>query len=193
MVAYDLGVLLVCSYRNSLYFCLNHWNRLVLSTFGPAVRGIRLLHSRLRRLIDTTDSRHKFSARVFVLSLCSFSTELYQFTSYLIFCFVVLTGVEPCRPSSTHWLSWLIFCLRHDVSCVGFVSIKSGNHREMTCKLIYNNWHSSAVYCTRGYIIPYPTAFPYGNGMVLHFYQQQESSTTKTVHKVINKGLKTYV
>ena len=40
---------------------------------------------------------------------------------------------------------------------------------------------------------PYPTAFPYGNGMVLHFYQQQESSTTKTVHKVINRGLKTYV
>ena len=42
-------------------------------------------------------------------------------------------------------------------------------------------------------IILYPTAFPYGNGMVLHFYQQQESSTTKTVHKVINKGLKAYV
>ena len=40
---------------------------------------------------------------------------------------------------------------------------------------------------------PYPTAFLYGNGMVLHFYHQQESSTTKTVHKVINKGLKTYV
>ena len=44
-----------------------------------------------------------------------------------------------------------------------------------------------------GYLNPYPTAFPYGNGMVLHFYQQQESSTTKTVHKVINKGLKPYV
>ena len=44
-----------------------------------------------------------------------------------------------------------------------------------------------------GMVNPYPTAFPYGNGMVLHFYQQQESSTTKTVHKVINKGLKTYV
>ena len=43
------------------------------------------------------------------------------------------------------------------------------------------------------FINPYPTAFPYGNGMVLHFYQQQESSTTKTVHKVINKGLKAYV
>ena len=42
-------------------------------------------------------------------------------------------------------------------------------------------------------LIPYPAAFPYGNVMVLHFYQQQESSTTKTVHKVINKGLKTYV
>ena len=40
---------------------------------------------------------------------------------------------------------------------------------------------------------PYRTAFPYGNGMVLHFYQQQESSMTKTVHKVINKGLKAYV
>ena len=44
-----------------------------------------------------------------------------------------------------------------------------------------------------GQINPYPTAFPYGNGVVLHLYQQQESSTTKTVHKVINKGLKTYV
>ena len=43
------------------------------------------------------------------------------------------------------------------------------------------------------YFNPYPTAFPYGNGMVLHLYQQQESSTTKTVHRVINKGLKTYV
>ena len=42
-------------------------------------------------------------------------------------------------------------------------------------------------------INPYPTAFPYGNGTVLHFYQQQESSTTKSVHKVINKGLKAYV
>ena len=40
---------------------------------------------------------------------------------------------------------------------------------------------------------PYPTAFPYGNGVVLHSYQQQESSTTKTVHKVINRGLKAYV
>ena len=47
--------------------------------------------------------------------------------------------------------------------------------------------------CLTVTINPYPTAFPYGNGMVLHFYQQQESSTTKTVHKVINKGLKTYV
>ena len=43
------------------------------------------------------------------------------------------------------------------------------------------------------FLNPYPTAFPYGNGMVLHFYQQQESSTTKTVNKVINKGLKAYV
>ena len=48
-------------------------------------------------------------------------------------------------------------------------------------------------YTIWGAINPYPTAFPYGNGMVLHFYQQQESSTTKTVHKVINRGLKAYV
>ena len=46
---------------------------------------------------------------------------------------------------------------------------------------------------TGGGFNPYPTAFPYGNGMVLHFYQQQESSTTKTVDKIINKGLKAYV
>ena len=51
-----------------------------------------------------------------------------------------------------------------------------------------------ALACVNGCTFnPYPTAFPYGNGMVLHFYQQQESSTTKTVHEVINKGLKTYV
>ena len=53
----------------------------------------------------------------------------------------------------------------------------------------YTCWESDQLLS----INPYPTAFPYGNGMVLHFYQQQESSTTKTVHKVINKGLKTYV
>ena len=52
------------------------------------------------------------------------------------------------------------------------------------CRII----ESTLIYSFR--INPYPTAFPYGNGMVLHFYQQQESSTTKTVHKVINKGLK---
>ena len=46
---------------------------------------------------------------------------------------------------------------------------------------------------TTAFFNPYPTAFPYGNGMVLHFYQQQESSTTKTVHTIINKGLKAYV
>ena len=58
----------------------------------------------------------------------------------------------------------------------------------------YQSSHTTLYEMFASYpIIPYPTAFPYGNGMVLHFYQQQESSTTKTVHKVINKGLKTYV
>ena len=66
---------------------------------------------------------------------------------------------------------------------------------------IFFNWRSQFQFMLNGHVsipshspyIPYPTAFPYGNGMVLHFYQQQESSTTKTVHKVINKGLKAYV
>ena len=36
----------------------------------------------------------------------------------------------------------------------------------------------------------YPTAFPYGNGMVLHFYQQQESSTPKLYTKSLTRDLK---
>jgi len=57
------------------------------------------------------------------------------------------------------------------------------------------NWQHLKIVKTRLHFLinPYPTAFPYGNGIVLHFYQQQESSTTKSVHKVINKGLKAYV
>ena len=65
------------------------------------------------------------------------------------------------------------------------------NSNEMNT-MDYGQYTLRAQYCRRLFK-PYPTAFPYGNGMVLHFYQQQESSTTKTVHKVINKGLKTYV
>ena len=79
-------------------------------------------------------------------------------------------------------------------------TLKVGNyeHAELTASdnlWIFGHYNklrvtkNSDVRCN---INPYPTAFPYGNGMVLHFYQQQESSTTKTVHKVINKGLKTY-
>ena len=59
---------------------------------------------------------------------------------------------------------------------------------KLLCTFGIPNVHSNIVHLN-----PYPTAFPYGNGMVLHFYQQQESSTTKTVHKVINMGLKAYV
>ena len=55
-------------------------------------------------------------------------------------------------------------------------------------RVLYS-WFRASWLC----INPYPTAFPYGNGIVLHFYQQQESSMTKTVHKFINKGLKAYV
>ena len=61
----------------------------------------------------------------------------------------------------------------------------------MVCRKL--NRVTDTTYMGELNVNPYPTVFPYGNGMVLHFYQQQESSTTKTVHKVINKGLKTYV
>ena len=86
---------------------------------------------------------------------------------------------------------------------------KSHNYKESIFLIQYKakseTWcvsvlNLAAVKCTTIQVIkrplllnPYPTAFPYGNGMVLHFYQQQESSTTKTVHKVINRGLKAYV
>ena len=90
------------------------------------------------------------------------------------------------------FLCWMLVC----------VSVSSKQRREnfvifyfcfllsfffYTCPFIF------CIYTSSTDINPYPTAFPYGNGMVLHFYQQQEGSTTKTVHKVINKGLKTYV
>ena len=66
------------------------------------------------------------------------------------------------------------FISKHDVTNIGKTSVLSSSESNLC-------------------VNPYPTAFPYGNGMVLHFYQQQESSTTKTVHKVINRGLKAYV
>ena len=37
---------------------------------------------------------------------------------------------------------------------------------------------------------PYRTAFPYGNGMVLHFYQQQESTRPKLYTKSLRRDLK---
>ena len=67
----------------------------------------------------------------------------------------------------------------------------STHHQEYNA--VYGLSGRQVYLCCNFVNIPYPTAFPYGNGMVLHLYQQQESSTTKTVHIVINKGLKTYV
>ena len=72
--------------------------------------------------------------------------------------------------------------------------LKPEGKRPVTARLMWeDNFNTPHTNCVKVWINPYPTAFPYGNGMVLHFYQQQESSTTKTVHRVINKGLKTYV
>ena len=73
---------------------------------------------------------------------------------------------------------------------LGYVLIRSNILDRVLTSVFVNRERS---FRSPANINPYPTAFPYGNGMVLHFYQQQESSTTKTVHKVINKGLKAYV
>ena len=37
---------------------------------------------------------------------------------------------------------------------------------------------------------PYPTAFPYGNGMVLHFYQQKRAARPKLYTKSLTRDLK---
>ena len=74
--------------------------------------------------------------------------------------------------------------------CLG-PSISDWTHCRIFMKFLMGIIHK--LLSRKSYNNPYPTAFPYGNGMVLHFYQQQESGTTKTVHKVINKGLKAYV
>ena len=68
-----------------------------------------------------------------------------------------------------------------------------GRGSVLNCQIGTESWNKFQTTLILPHINSYPTALPYGNGMVLHFYQQQESSTTKTVHKVINKGLKTYV
>ena len=62
-------------------------------------------------------------------------------------------------------------------------TVKYGWNRILSVFLFSPSGLFDPVWCRNNkWINPYPTAFPYGNGMVLHFYQQQESSTTKTVH-----------
>ena len=116
----------------------------------------------------------------------------------------VYTRRWPAVRGHVHGNSPLVCFLMYPASHVTWTSsnhqsVSAGDHNN-TCSL--RGLRPPSLAGTRRYlrrpnkpasINPYPTAFPYGNGMVLHFYQQQESSTTKTVHKVINKGLKTYV
>ena len=86
------------------------------------------------------------------------------------------------------WKTEAVFWERQNTAATNSAHIQRFS---LSCN--WNNYHSGGRDTAQQVIIPYPTAFPYGNGMVLHFYQQQESSTTKNVHKVINTGLKTYV
>ena len=39
-------------------------------------------------------------------------------------------------------------------------------------------------------INPYPTAFPYGNGMVLHFYSNKRAARPKLYTKSLTRDLK---
>ena len=95
-----------------------------------------------------------------------------------------------CLCVKWRWLCTTVCgCWRHFVYKYGVLTARGCPKRRTSLYRILYSWFRASWL----YINPYPTAFPYGNGMVLHFYQQQESSRTKTVHKVINKGLKTYV
>ena len=96
-------------------------------------------------------------------------------------------------PYFSHWLQLCFTCSldwyqqRNDGA---FVILRTSSRMRRKC---WKDFYKRATRKVSNTFIPYPTAFPYGNGMVLQFYQQQDSSTTKTVHKVINKGLKAYV
>ena len=117
--------------------------------------------------------RNNLSANLHGYIKAFFPYSTVHLCPFVSFSLVDLTSLSDTSGKGTRFL---IFKLAFEVS--SFYSV--GLARRHICKL-------------RMYFNPYPTAFPYGNGMVLHFYQQQESSTTKTVHKVINKGLKAYV
>ena len=107
----------------------------------------------------------------------------------------LIDGIWTCKCQSL-WMNCVCDGLKsYRVSVFLFLGVCSRSMKFWSCAMVPL---FPAISCHWGwswswYINPYPTAFPYGNGMVLHFYQQQESSTTKTVHRVINKGLKTYV
>ena len=83
----------------------------------------------------------------------------------------------------------VLYCFLHAYCGMNLTSSYAVGTRDP----LFQKQERATPHTDRNVINPYPTAFPYGNGMVLHFYQQQESSATKTVHKVINKGLKAYV
>ena len=115
-------------------------------------------------------------------------------TMLCVFCFATRLKIIWLILVNNHCM-WRYKKYTHLTACTSDYKLWSPN---------YSAWsgRNHEVYCNKAWSwkslrkkrnIPYPTAFPYGNDMVLHFYQQQESSTTKTVHKVINKGLKTYV
>ena len=149
--------------------------------------------------------------RAVISSSASFSWynhTVFEFSSFLFlyfhfFCLPVATRIPCGSKTEVRHEPWDISCLGEGYRKLLLYYYPLPFKSYEICKTYLASLPPSSV-CTvpyqtyvRVWIVldfnPYPTAFPYGNGMVLHFYQQQESSTTKTVHKVINKRLKTYV
>ena len=134
---------------------------------------------------------------------------MYNLTTYVIYNAQILTTKDKLLYSVYTLFTLSTYFLRHVSECLFLLGHDSlfnstiKNTRTIYFTATHTLLHLSLAATrflltiqlaqTRLRFNPYPTAFPYGNGMVLHFYQQQESSTTKTVHKVNNKRLKTYV
>ena len=116
---------------------------------------------------------------------CPSSGVLVLYSQQLVF--VILVMLTVCQQTVNITSMTNTYCCEYSIKTPDDGKLFCPKHVEFFIKMKFEKW------CIFLALIPYPTAFPYGNGMVLHFYQQQESSTTKTVHKVINKGLKAYV
>ena len=78
----------------------------------------------------------------------------------------------------------LRFYQKSDTSGGGIVSERaltsfaaSVHYKQVTVSGLHLYSHYLNIHYVTSFINPYPTAFPYGNGMVLHFYQHNQNCT----------------